>query len=224
MRQVPYGLVGNGRLARWFMAYFRQCNLLFVQWRRGEKPFASVASKAKRWLVLIPDHAIAAFIEENRHTKAHFMHCAAAVDLPGVESVHPCVSIGDDPHWAIENAHQVPFVRFDKEGVLSELLPSLKNPCFYVPDRAMYHAWCVLAANGATMLWQYFIEKLQEWQLPRTCAQALLESTTDNLRRDPACALTGPWVREDQETIKAHRQVLSGKAYSCYQVFSEWKT
>src|SRR5438309_769347 len=67
---------------------------------------------------------------------------------------------------------------------LSALLPGVPNESYRVPAsaRPLYHALCVLAGPGTTLLWQKLFRELEaRWGIPRAAVIPYLRQITRNL-------------------------------------------
>lgn len=94
-------------------------------------------------------------------------------------------------------------------------------------ERALYHAACVLAANGLTALRRAVDEVfLASNSLSSTdaaaVADALMRAALDSCaRRGPVAALSGPVVRGDADTLRVHRRALSVSAPELDRLYCE---
>lgn len=82
-------------------------------------------------------------------------------------------------------------------------------------DRLVYHAACVLAANGLTALYSV-VEELLSQALPDVDTQritpALMQTALETcLRTNPKDALSGPVLRGDAGLVEKQRQVLAAQ-------------
>lgn len=81
-------------------------------------------------------------------------------------------------------------------------------------DRALYHAACALTANGSAALVEASTRLFAAAGIGATDARRvlgpLLRSVASNVAAlAPADALTGPVVRGDMETVRAHRKAIA---------------
>ena len=228
MRQVPeYVLIGNGRLARHFQTYFAEMRLPFHAWHRGQDLalLQKALENATHVLVLISDHAIEPFIEAYlQDTEAILIHCSGSLVSEKAYGVHPLMTFGSSL-YASEFYPSIPLVIDQAAPAFAELLPGLTNPHAYLDAnlKPQYHAFCVLAANFSCMLWQKLFRGFeQDLQLPQDLAHPFLVRQMANLLENPAGALTGPLVRNDQDTIQKNLLALKGDAFQAvYQSFVE---
>ena len=221
MRQVPqYLLIGNGRLAVHFRHYFSLLGLSFDCWHRQESPelLQAKSLQATHIFLLISDCAIEAFIERHlSHVSAKLMHCSGSLFSEKAYGVHPLMTFSQTLYDEVQY-REIPFVT-DADVTL----PGLPNPFFRIQpeQKAKYHALCVLANNFSTILWQkLFRDFEQELSLPGSVAHSLLKQQTQNLCKDYTSALTGPLVRNDQQTLQRNIGALAGDPFqSIYQAF-----
>ncbi|MBL8744225.1 MAG: DUF2520 domain-containing protein, partial [Myxococcales bacterium] len=81
-------------------------------------------------------------------------------------------------------------------------------------DRTLYHAACALTANGSAALVEASTRLFAAAGIGATDARRvlgpLLRSVASNVATlAPADALTGPVVRGDMETVRAHRKAIA---------------
>ena len=147
-----------------------------------------------------------------------------------VGSFHPMVSISDSVLGARRLEHAYVGVEGQPEAmrVARKLAASLgaKSFSISVKDKALYHAAAVMSAGNVVSLVDIAIGMLVECGLSETLSRAvlipLLESTIQNLsEQSPVDALTGPLVRSDSATVKAHIEALSASRIAdAAQVYS----
>jgi hypothetical protein len=215
---VPFGVVGNGRLARHVSHYFHLLGLPFRSWSRrsaGVPPPQALAG-CGTVLLLIRDDAIGPFADAWPALRGHrLVHCAGGLRVPGIAAAHPLMAFGDGV-YDLSTYRSVPFV-LDQDGPpFGDLLPGLPNLSYRVPaeQRAYYHALCVMAGNFTTLLWQKLFDELQaRFGIPPSAAHAYLRRVAGNLAADPAGALTGPLARGDTRTLDANLHALAGDPY-----------
>jgi len=92
--------------------------------------------------------------------------------------------------------------------------------------KPLYHAACILASNYPVILWQAAAEMLERAGVPGRKAVRLIgplvEGTLRSVKKlDPERALTGPLVRGDVGTVKAHLEALSRLAPRHLRVYRE---
>ena len=229
-RQVPstYLLIGDGRLAKHLAHYFVARGLACEQWcRRHHKQsaLAAMARKADYILLLISDDSIDKFIRQHSFLQEKpLIHCSGALNSSYSQACHPLMTFGAEL-YPLSLYPTIPFVcdeGFDFECVF----PQLNNPHFKLPQskKVMYHAMAVMAANFPQFIWQHV---LQGWQdtlhLPQKILQPLIRQSLLNSFQSPDDAPTGPFVRNDQQTIHNHKQVLANTELAeLYRCFDYW--
>lgn len=232
MRQVPtsagppFGIVGNGRLARHFRHYFTLLGLPVSAWSRngsGPSPPDSLAS-CPTVLILIPDGEIVPFIDAwPALQEKRLVHCSGRLVTAVAEGAHPLMTFGPTL-YDLATYRTIPFV-LDAGGTpLSTLLPGLPNPSFTIPaaDRPYYHALCVMAGNFSTMLWGKLFDELEgRFGIPASAAHPYLGRIAANLMANADTALTGPLARGDAKTTAANLRALEGDTY--HAVYAAFK-
>lgn len=224
MRQVPtstaapFGIVGNGRVARHFHHYFTLLGLPVSAWsrnRRGPAPPEALA-ECQTILVLIPDAQIDAFIEAwPALRQKRLVHCSGSLVTAAAEGAHPLMTFGPEL-YDLAAYRDIPFVLDTGGTPLARLLPGLPNPSFEIPasDRPYYHALCVLAGNCSTMLWVKLFDELQDrFGIPASAAHPYLDRIAVNVMGSGRDALTGPLVRGDAKTVEDNLNALEGDPF-----------
>jgi predicted short-subunit dehydrogenase-like oxidoreductase (DUF2520 family) len=212
---IPFGIVGDGRVARHFSHYFTLLGRPVRQWSRRtstETPVAALAP-CRTVLLLIKDSAIEPFVDGWPGLKDHcLVHCSGSLVTPVAQCVHPLMTFGPGV-YDLGTYRQIPFVLDAGANALDQLLPGLPNPWFALApeDRPYYHALCVVAGNFTTLLWREFFARLEtRLGIPAAAAHPFLAQTAKNLTADAADALTGPLARRDTDTIAANLRALDG--------------
>ena len=232
MRQVPtsaappFGIVGNGRVARHLQQYFTLLGLPVSVWSRsgpGPSPPEALAP-CQTILVLIPDDEIVGFIDAWPVLREkRLVHCSGCLVTGVAEGAHPLMTFGPTL-YDLAAYRAIPFV-LDAGGTsFSTLLPGLPNPSFTIPaaDRPYYHALCVTAGTFSTMLWVKLFDELEgRFGIPASAAHPYLARTAANLAADADAALTGPLARGDAQTIAANLRALEGDPY--HAVYAAFK-
>ncbi len=93
-------------------------------------------------------------------------------------------------------------------------------------DKPLYHAACILASNYPVLLWRAAAGLLERSGLSGRQAARLIGPLAEGSLRsvkklDPDRALTGPIVRGDLETIKAHQEALRRSAPEYLRIYRE---
>jgi predicted short-subunit dehydrogenase-like oxidoreductase (DUF2520 family) len=224
MRQVPdaaapIGVVGSGRVARHLLHYFSLLGLPVRAWSRQASAASPIETLAdcRTVLVLVRDDQIVPFIEAWPSLRAkRLVHCSGSLVTPAAEGAHPLMTFGHSL-YALDVYRRMAFI-VDQGGTpFPDLLPGLPNPWFTVraADRAYYHAVCVLAGNGSTLLWQKLFDAFeQRFGIPASAAHPFLERVAANLAGDASGALTGPLSRGDSGTIAANLAALADDPFA----------
>jgi hypothetical protein len=230
MRQVPspatapFGIVGDGRVARHFQHYFNLLNVPVRGWsRRSTDTPVDALAPCGTVLVLISDTAIGPFIDAWPELRTHrLVHCSGSLVTPAAECAHPLMTFGPDL-YGFATYERIPFV-VDAGGTPFEtLLPGLPNPSFAIAaaDRPSYHAHCVMAGNFSTLLWRKLFDQLERFGVPASAAHPFLTQTARNVIADADRALTGPLARGDAATIAANLAALDGDPFrEVYSAFA----
>ena len=170
MQQVPYAIIGDGRMARHFSYYLQLLQIPFVQWSRrvSVKPDDSIKASACV-LLLISDDAIEAFIRDNPllHAKK-VIHFSGKLTTSYAYSAHPLVTFGSTL-YPLEVYQKIPFILEQGRAEFTELFPQLPNPHYAIPaaKKALYHSLFVLSGNFTVLLWQKFFKELhQQFAIP----------------------------------------------------------
>ncbi len=106
----------------------------------------------------------------------------------------------------------------------SAMFRALGHPVVAVraEEKVRYHAACVMASNLVIGLYSTAVEELMKCGFDRQSAEKslrpLFKNNAENLLAvGPRRAMTGPVERGDTETIRKHREVLTGDALACYE-------
>lgn len=227
--KTEYLIIGAGKLARHFAFYFDLLQISYLQWSRCNDPeiteLPKLINNSEKILILIADSAIESFIQKNIATKNKILiHCSGSLVTTLAHSAHLLMTFGNKLYDA-ELYLKIPFV-LEKEGEKFEnLFPKLPNPHFYIPRnlKPLYHSLCVLSGNFTCILWQKFFHELESTlKLPKEIAYQYLQQTLINTANDPTNALTGPLIRNDQNTIAANLKALENDPYQkIYLTFVE---
>lgn len=222
---MNYAIVGGGRLARHFSQYFHLLKIPHTRWARDRwSPFNSLdtadagqrlretLSAADCVLLLVSDHAITDLLKQYPflHDK-QLIHCSGSLSIPGVAGAHPLMTFADDL-YELDVYRSIPFV-VESGHDFSEMFPALPNPhCVIgVEDKARYHAMCVMAGNFAQLMWKGISDRFEEqFEWSAEVLQPYLKQVMENFARAPQSALTGPLVRNDQQTIDRNIHSLDG--------------
>jgi 2-dehydropantoate 2-reductase len=237
MRQVPrYCLIGKGRLGRHLSHYLHLLGVDHVVWSRQD-PLSQLhdyVASIPIMMLCIPDDAIEPFIREHAtDTKGPlWVHGSGALSTPLAYGIHPLMTFGETL-YPLATYQQIPLVRdachdgFDASEIAA-VFSELPNPCFDLASdkKALYHAWCAMAGNGACLLWQRFQHYLaHELNMPAEAAHPYMQQLLKNVMAAPDQAMTGPWSRGDIGTVARHETALTGLAEApVYQALQQWFT
>ena len=233
-----YAILGGGRLARHMAHYFSLLDQPWSAWARNpESPLNSsnipnnearlrrIIAPASHVLLLVSDDAIATLVRQYPflHSKT-LVHCAGAISQPGIAGAHPLMTFGPEL-YTLEQYEAMPFVV--EEGYdFGALFPALQNPhhTISVEQKALYHAFCVMAGNFPQILWQELTNRLaDQFDLPASVLTPYLTQVVKNFCTDPLSALTGPLARGDNQTIARNQQALSGdQLQGLYRAFCDF--
>jgi 2-dehydropantoate 2-reductase len=228
MRQVPYLIIGSGRMAKHMQCYLDLLHIPYRAWSRQyntPEELKTLSLHSDIILLLIKDSAITYFIEQHSFLKdKKLVHFSGNLLLPGVWGAHPLMTFMPSL-YDLECYRKMPFILQENSPELSDLLPGLNNPYYKIPNkmRSYYHAMCVIGGNFTTLIWQKFFDELeQRLGLPKEAAYPYLQQIASNLMHHAEYALTGPLIRGDKLTIANHLQALSEDEFkNVYQAFVE---
>ena len=216
---IPYGIVGDGCVARHFCRYLSLAGIPFKQWSRKRNKQVSVTdflTGCRAVLLLIRDDAIADFINSNPELlQMNPVHFSGSIYCKEVPSIHPLMTFGTDL-YCLEKYRKIPFISEKGRIGFKDLFPELSNPAFAIDSekKALYHSLCVLAGNFTVMLWQKaFADFHNRLGLDGKILFPYLEQIFANIKNNPFAALTGPLARDDKKTITMNLNALSSDSY-----------
>jgi 2-dehydropantoate 2-reductase len=231
---APYGIVGDGKLARHLCFYLGSLGLPYRQWSRRThaEPANRVLAECPVIGVAISDAAIEPWIRDftarEQGASKTFIHFSGSLSTDLATGFHPLMTFGPELYPS-EQYRSIPFV-CDKNGrAFAEIFPTLPNPHFPLSreKKALYHALCVLSGNFTALLWQkIFVDLEAKLGIPAETARPYFERVNANLganlATDPRRALTGPLQRGDTETLQRDLAALEGDPYHrIFQAFME---
>ena len=228
-------LLGRGKLARHLQQYFTQKNIPFLSYdhaRTLDADFFNLVQEADSIWILVSDRAIAEVHEKilvglkNQTQKPVFVHCSAALSIPGMITLHPLMTFGPSL-YPDEEYEQIPFTYFLEEvgenrTWLEHALSHLPNPrqVLSKADRVLYHAFCVMTSNFPQILWEATFQGAEKIGAERASFEPILKRSVINYLIYGKSALTGPLVRGDASTVQKHLTVLENTPYhALYQAF-----
>lgn len=169
-------------------------------------------------LLAVPDAAVAdvaARIATN--PRVLFVHFAGSLPLDALRpharraSLHPLTPMPGDPQLAARRLRGAWMAAAGDPGV-GALAEALDGRTFRVDeaDRARYHATATIAASHVAGLMGQVARNATAVGVPLAAYLDLARATLDNVEAlGPSDALTGPIVRRDWDTIRAHLAALS---------------
>jgi predicted short-subunit dehydrogenase-like oxidoreductase (DUF2520 family) len=208
-----YLLIGNGLLAKHLIKYFGGIGIDMPQWIRGNGEQAdSYIQSANKILVAISDDSLPGFINQfkSKFPEKIFIHFSGALTLPNAESVHPLMTFSKQL-YPLEFYKTIPLITEKGKIPFKILFPQLNNPVFEIAgeEKSFYHAWCTIAGNFSTIIWQAFEERMDKrFNIPKDALLPYLNQTLMNFAGQDN-SLTGPFVRGDFSTIAKHRTALA---------------
>ncbi|MBK8792300.1 MAG: DUF2520 domain-containing protein [Holophaga sp.] len=193
---IEFSILGRGRAGR----------SLAAAWGSRVALLAHDARPEGLVLLAVPDGAVGALAQAFPGRCAHL---SGSLDIPGVPSAHPLTSFdGQARNWAgtpLGLTGVVPkeiHAAFVDLGFLPFELPSHLKP--------LYHACAVMSSGHAATLWLGAEKLLQDGgvPLPGRGLLSLAEATLRNLAEHGAEGRTGPFVRNDLDTIERDAAAL----------------
>lgn len=216
--EVPYLIIGNGRLAKHISLYFDLSEIPYLNWyRKSSKSLSSLISQSQKILVLINDDEIENFILQNKKgfEEKTWIHCSGLLSTTLAESAHPLMAFTNEL-YDLETYKQIPFVTEKGRKSFKELFPELKNTSFEIePDlKPLYHAWCVMSGNFTTILWQRFFEVFEkQLNIDKKYSFPYLKMIFENLMKSNS-PLTGPLARGDKKVIEKNLLALQDEPFA----------
>jgi 2-dehydropantoate 2-reductase len=234
MGQVPYGIIGDGRLARHLIHYFNLQGIPYQQWSH-KGPTAQAGTSAvqalsgcRTILLAIQDSAIENVAREflavdGTATQQRLVHFSGALVTRLATGMHPLMTFSTG-FYDLSEYQKMAFVCEEGEPKFQDVFPKLKNPHYVIrkDQKAFYHALCVMSGNFSVILWQKLFEEFRtKLGIPAEAAFPYLERMTRNLQGDSRAALTGPLQRKDLQTIHKNLESLDGDSFrGIYQAFA----
>lgn len=221
-------IIGNGKAAKHLSFYFNKLGYIITKWHYKTNNFNELYDlfqSCAYCFLLIKDDAIQEFVQQNSFLKTNkSFHCSGALIIDDVRCLHPLMTFN-------ENLYEAPFYKkfhwaiFEKNKKLSDYIPLLTNPYFYVnlEQKSLYHAMCVMSGNFTQLLLQQVLSQWSEaLHLSKESLQPYMQMSLENFWQGGTKALTGPLARKDFNTIKKHQESLSGTPQlKLYQSFLE---
>jgi predicted short-subunit dehydrogenase-like oxidoreductase (DUF2520 family) len=219
-------IVGRGRVGGALAANLANQREFTVATPVGrDADVASIAQDADMVLLAVTDAAVAsvaASIEPN--DDALFVHFAGSLTLAALAphlrraSLHPLTPMPGDPTTAARRLRGAWMAVAGDPGVAS-LADALEARTFVVDEhqRGRYHATATIAASHVAGLMGQVERNARRVGVPLAAYLDLAKSTLANVEAlGPTAALTGPIVRGDWETIRAHLAAVSPDDRAAY--------
>lgn len=227
-KKTPYLIVGSGRVAKHFSAYFDLLGVEYLQWNRScTQKLIELANKCNKILAAINDDALEKFISELQkelNGQNIVIHFSGALEIRGAEAVHPLMTFAEKL-YSLDEYKSIPFVTIENKMSFEELFPELPNPSFAIPlqKKTLYHALLTIAGNFSTILWNEAVHGLKsEFNLSKEILEPYLRKTMDNFFETDN-SLTGPFARMDIGTIQKHSDSLKNSVLlTIYEAFKDF--
>lgn len=209
---IPYLIIGDGRLARHMACYFRLIGLTFSSWNRQNHSPSDLDSLYQNHdyaLLCISDDAISDFANAHAKKNIQFIHFSGALEIENAWGFHPLMTF-DQGNYDLKTYMSMHFVGSESEAKFNQVFPTLSNPYWNIPQdqKALYHSLCVTSGNGTTLLWQLVAEHFEKMGIGKKALIPYLTQVTKNISEESPGRFTGPWYRGDQTTIHQHQDVL----------------
>lgn len=199
--------------------YFKTLGLATASWHFSQPKalLADLVAQASTIFLLVPDKKIADVYSQHldffQSKAGRIYHCSGSVHHPGVRSLHPLMTF---PKALFPDSFypQITFTSTD-DFSWSEIDSRIKNPVIKIAkeQQAMYHAQCVLAANMTHILWINFHDEMEKMGFQSSNLKPYIERISENYLNLGCQALTGPLVRNDQDTINKNLEALDGDPF-----------
>ena len=215
--QQTYLILGRGNLSRHLQHYFRLLKQPFEVWHRGlDTPLSTFSLTPRAVLMSVSDDAIAKVRDQlsPQLRQAPLIHFSGARVVEGIHGYHPLTTLASTL-YDLETYQAIPFICEKDAPAFSTLFPMFQNPHFLISKnlKPLYHAWCSLAGNMSTFLWESAMGEFKtKLNLPAEALIPFLKQSTRNIElaaaRRGVSALTGPLARGDSETVALHLKTL----------------
>ena len=222
--EIPYLIIGNGRLAKHIAHYFDLSGIPYLNWhRKSDESLSSLISQTKKILVLINDDEIENFISQNNKDFEHktWIHCSGLLSTPLAESAHPLMTFSNFL-YDLDTYKSIPFITEKGRENFHDLFPELANINFPIKSelKPLYHAWCVMSGNFTTILWSRFFEMFEkQFGINKEYTFPYLSKISKNLMINES-PLTGPLARGDKKVIEKNLLALKDEPFAeIYRAF-----
>ncbi len=251
VEQVPfktYLIVGDGRLARHLSVYFRAKGMAFKTWNRKEENRESLYGKIKNCdfiLLCLPDDRISPFWQSLNSTRTigsegssisgktgqphpsgrsqQAVHFSGSLFHPDIPGFHPLMSF-DLKTYEPKIYEEIPFVGIHEPETFKNTFPGLGNPYLRIKkeEQELYHSLCVLAGNGTNLLWDLVGQYFTRMGIENHHLKPYMQKVFENISHQTRGRWSGPWYREDKQTIEKNRNSLNGSPLKkLYEQFFE---
>ena len=224
MGQVPYAIVGDGKVAGHIRHYFSLLGIPYRNWPEQNCKVCEII------LVLISDDAIEDFIVNNRKKfpgNKTFVHFSGSLYSSHAIGMHPLMTFNSEPEsYSLETYKNIAFVGEKGKPQFNDIFPNLPNQYFEIEakNKPLYHALCVISGNFTSILWQEVIKEFHKLQLPPEILNPYMKQIFANLASSPEVSLTGPLDRKDYKTINKNLAALKDTPLKkIYQAFLHLK-
>lgn len=211
-------IVGDGKVARSLASSFAYQKIPTLVWRRSQRVTLDelLCMELFTYVFLaIPERSLALHAKVFAQSKQRYVTVSGSVSeadlagmgLPSVEVFHPLMTFAQP-----ESLKGVPI------AVSSPGLRRLAKQCGAAPfaiatDRSLYHAAAVTSAAGVVTTMLLAMELLQASGVSDVAVLGpIAHRAIDNVLQQGAGAMTGPVVRGDNATVKAHEKAMRGRA------------
>ncbi len=242
MRQVPnmsnesikLVLVGNGRLALHLSSLFdltgipfkKIINSRFITPNDINNLYLTEHEETYFWLAISDDALIEIATKIQKITKnAKFIHSSGVQGFKNFYKFHPLFSFSNQLYLK-EKYFEIPWAlnELSNQSNLKNIF-SFIHKSFLIEDKnaELYHALAVVSSNFPAILWAECKKLSEENGIPFQIYLPLVLQTLENISLHGSKALTGPLVRNDEDTIRKHLQILNSKQFdNLYKVFQSF--
>lgn len=244
------GLIGSGNVATVLGRKFREAGHKILQVAgRNEAATSALANQLEstyttHWekintgadiiLIAVSDNAIKELVQELKLPGCVVVHTAAAVSLKILESIsphygvfYPLQSLRKD----MVKIPEIPIMYDGSDGKVKNMLVQLAKSISSIPaimadddERLKLHVAAVIVNNFTNYLYSVAEEFCLSEGLNFRNLLPLIEETAIRIRDiSPGKAQTGPAIRQDDETIQKHLELLEkhSQAQQLYTFLSE---
>lgn len=180
-------------------------------------------------IIAVADDAIA---EVSRHIESPLVvHTSGGTDIEGLSNttrkgvLYPLQSFSKEK---LVDFTQVPLcleaTNEEDFQKLEHLATQLQSPAYRISSeqRQYMHIAAVFVNNFTNHMYQNAWDIFEQKNIPFDILRPLIQETTEKIERlTPSEAQTGPAIRNDQETIKKHVNLLSDSQQELYKTITE---